>query len=238
MARREKPDHSPVTAADEASEAVILAGLREILPDIPVVSEESTGQANPQRHGIEFVLVDPLDGTRELLAGRDEFTVNIAIISRGRPLVGVVVAPARGLLWRGIVNSGAERLVLAPGEPPQAARERRLIHTRELLFFLFSVLFIFFYFFFFILFYFARRNPATRISCGSSLKFCQIAEGAADLYPRLSPTFEWDVAAGHAVLAAAGGVVTTIEGAPLTYGQPDFRVPAFIACGDRNAAAA
>lgn len=237
LKRREKADHSPVTAADEASEAVILAGLHDILPGIPVVSEESTGQANPQRHEIDFVLVDPLDGTREMLAGRDEYTVNIAILSRGRPLVGVVAAPARGLLWRGIVGTGAERLVLAPGDRPQAARERRTIQARTPPMGALIALVSRSHLDPATEAYLAHRNPAERISCGSSLKFCKIAEGSADLYPRLSPTFEWDVAAGHAVLAAAGGAVTTPEGVPLAYGRPDCRVTGFIASGDRNTAA-
>lgn len=238
LARRDKPDRSPVTAADEAAQAVILDGLGQLLPGVPVVSEEAAGQAEAAALGPRFILVDPLDGTRELLAGRDEFTVNIAIISGGRPVVGVVAAPARGLLWRGIVSAGAERLALMPGARPQAATARSAIHTRarpasglvalvsrshldpatEA--------------------YLARLKPAERIGCGSALKFCRIAEGAADLYPRLAPTSEWDVAAGHAVLAAAGGDVTMPDGEPLCYGQPGFRIPAFIAWGKRDAATA
>jgi 3'(2'), 5'-bisphosphate nucleotidase len=238
LAPRKKADLSPLTAADEASEAVILAALNELLPGVPVVSEEAAGRAAPGPLGAQFILVDPLDGTRELLAGRDEFTANIAIVSEGQPLLGVVSAPARGLLWRGIVGAGAERLALAPGQPPQSARERRAIHTRarpahglvavvsrshldpatEA--------------------YLARRNIAQRNACGSSLKFCLLAQGSADLYPRLSPTSEWDVAAGHAVLAAAGGAVTRPDGSPLTYGHPGFRIPAFVAVGDPGLAVA
>ena len=214
LAARDKPDHSPVTAADDASEAMILAGLREILPNLPVVSEESTGQANPQSHEIDFVLVDPLDGTRELLAGRDEFTVNIAIISRGRPLAGVIAAPAHGLIWRGIVGHGAERLALTPGDPLQAARDRRAIRTRAMQAGALVALVSRSHLDSATEAYLAGQNPAKRISCGSSLKFCRIAEGSADLYPRLSPTYEWDVAAGHAVLSAAGGAVTTPQRAP------------------------
>lgn len=235
LARRDKPDRSPVTAADEAAQAVILDGLGQLLPGVPVVSEEAAEQAAPTALTANFILVDPLDGTRELLAGRDEFTVNIAIISNGRPVVGVIAAPARGLLWRGIVGAGAERLALVPGAGPQAARARNAIHTRarpanslialvsrshldpstEA--------------------YLARLKLAERIGCGSALKFCLLAEGVADLYPRLAPTSEWDVAAGHAVLAAAGGEVTTPDGGPLSYGQPGFRIPAFIAWGTHAA---
>lgn len=239
LAWQEKRDHSPSTAADLASESVILEGLRRLLPGVPVVSEETAGQSSSGAPERRFVLVDPLDGTRELLAGRDEFTVNIALISGNQPIVGIVAAPARGLMWRGIVGIGAERIALAPGALPNSARDRIAIHTRaqpatglvalvsrshldpatET--------------------YLARMNPTAKIACGSSLKFCQIAEGMGDLYPRLAPTSEWDVAAGHAVLAAAGGFVTAPNGDPLTYGRnSNYRIPAFIARGDRDLAIA
>ncbi len=235
LAEREKSDRSPVTAADLASETVILEGLGRLLPDVPVVSEETANRHPPTPPMADFLLVDPLDGTRELLAGRDEFTVNIALVHRGQPRMGVIAAPARGLVWRGIVGRGAERLALSPGAPPENAGEAIAIRTRpqpprslvalvsrshldqatEN--------------------YLAQFKPAERISCGSSLKFCRLAEGAADLYPRLAPTSEWDVAAGHAVLVAAGGTVTDPNGEPLIYGRSkDFRIPAFIARGDRN----
>jgi 3'(2'), 5'-bisphosphate nucleotidase len=235
---RTKADLTPVTAADHAAEAVILEGLARLLPDTCVVSEEAVGRALPDRIPDRFVLVDPLDGTRELVAGRDEFTINLAIVDGGRPRLGIVAAPAQGLLWRGIEGSGAERLRLSPGAPANAAQGHSIIRTRpapraglvaavsrshldpqtEALL--------------------ARLPIAARHACGSALKFCQIAEGSADVYPRLSPTCEWDVAAGHAVLAAAGGVVTTPEGAPLSYGRiaENFRVPAFVAWGDPEAA--
>jgi 3'(2'), 5'-bisphosphate nucleotidase len=236
LARREKADGSPVTAADEASEAVILNGLTGLLPGIAVISEETAGRVAPGPLGSRFVLVDPLDGTREFLAGRDEFIVSIAIIENGAPRLGLVAAPARGVIWRGIVGTGADRLVLAPGEPPRAARERRAIRARprpphglvavasrshfdtatEALL--------------------LRLQPAEQIRCGSALKFALIAEGTADVYPRLSPTSEWDIAGGHAVLTAAGGAVRTPAGTPLGYGQRDFRVPAFIASGDPDLA--
>lgn len=235
---RTKADLTPVTAADHAAEAVILERLARLLPDTCVVSEEAVGRALPDRIPDRFVLVDPLDGTRELVAGRDEFTINLAIVDGGRPRLGIVAAPAQGLLWRGIEGSGAERLRLSPGAPANAAQARSIIRTRpapraglvaavsrshldpqtEALL--------------------ARLPIAARHACGSALKFCQIAEGSADVYPRFSPTCEWDVAAGHAVLAAAGGVVTTPEGAPLRYGRiaENFRVPAFVAWGDPEAA--
>ncbi len=234
---RAKSDHSPVTAADEAAEAVILNGLARVLPGVPVVSEEAAGRTPPAYLGDQFILVDPLDGTRELLAGRDEFTVNVAIVSDGRPVLGIVAAPALGLVWRGQIGR-AERLRLAPGTHADAAYEQIEIRTRpcpatgliaavsrshldgETQAFL-------------------ARLPVTKtLNCGSAVKFCQVAEGAADIYPRFGTTCEWDVAAGHAVLAAAGGSLTTPEGTPLPYGRiaERFRVPGFIAWGDPSAA--
>jgi 3'(2'), 5'-bisphosphate nucleotidase len=231
---RTKPDQSPVTAADHAAEALILDRLRRVLPGVPVVSEEAAGRAPPAKLADTFVLVDPLDGTREFIAGSDEFTVNLAIVTAQRPVLGIVAAPALGLLWRGAERGPAERLRLAPGAPASAARERQPIRSRPWpsggLIAAVSR---------------SHRDPRTQallarlpvteeIVSGSAIKFCRVAEGAADLYPRLAPTCEWDVAAGHAVLAAAGGTVTTPEGAPLRYGKiaESFRIPAFIAWGD------
>ncbi|HWP25569.1 MAG TPA: 3'(2'),5'-bisphosphate nucleotidase CysQ [Xanthobacteraceae bacterium] len=231
LARRNKPDGSPVTAADEASEAVIQAALRELLPGIPVISEE-TGGAVTALLGSRFVLVDPLDGTREFLAGRDEFTVNIAIVENGTPRLGVIAAPARGVVWRGIVGSGAERLVLAPGEPARAARERRPIRSRPRPAAGVVAVTSRSHFDAATQAWLRRLNPVQQIRCGSSLKFALIAEGIADVYPRLSPVSEWDIAAGHAVLLAAGGAVRTPAGAPLSYGRSDLRIPAFVASGD------
>jgi 3'(2'), 5'-bisphosphate nucleotidase len=237
---RTKADLSPVTVCDEAAEAAILSGLARVLPGVAVVSEEAASGAPPSSLPDSFVLVDPLDGTRELIAGRDEFTVNVAIVRGGRPRLGIVAAPAQGVVWRGSEGGGAERLQLAPGVPASAARERSAIRTRpapraglvavvsrshldaETEAFL------------------ARLPIAGRLTSGSAVKFCQVAEGAADVYPRLSTTCEWDVAAGHAVLAAAGGVLTAPGGAALSYGQigRNFRVPAFVAWGDPAAPAA
>lgn len=237
---RTKSDLSPVTAADQAAETVILAGLSRLLPGVPVVSEEAAERAVPTSLSGSFVLVDPLDGTRELIAGRDEFTVNVAIVTGGRPRLGIVAAPAKGLLWCGLEGAGAVRLGLSPGAPASAAHERTAIRARphssgaltaavsrshldpQTQAFL------------------ARLPIAHRLACGSAVKFCQIAEGVADVYPRLSTTCEWDVAAGHAILAAAGGTVTTPQGASLEYGRiaERFRVPAFVAWGDPMAPAA
>ena len=236
VGRQLKADQSPVTAADEASEAAILERLAKLLPGVAVVSEEKSGREAAPALGGSFLMVDPLDGTKEFLAGRDEFTVNLAIITGRTPIAGIVAAPARGLVWRGIVGRGAERLRLRDdgADGAQAIRTRRWpaqggvavvsrshldTETEGFL---------------------ARLGPVTRTPSGSAIKFCQVADGSADVYPRLATTCEWDVAAGHAVVAAAGGVVTKPQGDQLIYGQvaADFRIPAFIAWGDPEKAAA
>jgi 3'(2'), 5'-bisphosphate nucleotidase len=222
---RLKADRSPVTAADEAADAVIAQGLARILPGLVVVSEESRSRA---ALGASFALVDPLDGTKEFVAGRGEYTVNLAIVTDGEPIAGFIAVPALGLLYRGIVGRGAERLALDPAIAPVAIHCRRApadglvaavsrshpdAATQAFL---------------------DRLGVAARITCGSALKLCRIAEGAADVYPRLSPTSEWDTAAGHAIVAAAGGLVATPSGAPLRYGRADqdFKIAGFVAWGD------
>lgn len=237
---REKPDSSPVSAADEASEAVILEGLAALMPGVPIVSEETTGNQAVEGLGGRFFIVDPLDGTREFLAGLDEFTVNIALVDKGMPMAGVVAAPARGLVWRGHVlpgqqNLGAERLALRPGEAPARARERTAIHTRPRPSIGARVLVSRSHLDPATDAYVDRLPEAQRTACGSALKFCLLAEGSADLYPRLAPTSEWDVAAGHAVLAGAGGALLRPDGSPLRYGEGDFRIAGFIASGDHPA---
>ena len=237
---RTKPDQSPVTAADEAAEAVILDGLARLLPGVCVISEEATGRGKAIVPGDEFVLVDPLDGTRELLAGRDEFTINVALVRRGFPVLGIVAAPALGTIWRTAAGHGAERLRLAPGAFAGAAAEIVAIRTRPMPkagivaavsrshFDPATEAFL------------MRFANVTRLVSGSAIKFCRVAEGAADIYPRLAPTCQWDLAAGHAVLAAAGGAVTTPGRSPLIY-RPEIDgllVPGFIAWGDPAAAAA
>ena len=235
VSRRLKPDQSPVTAADEASEAVILEGLARLLPNVPVVSEEMAGSTTPPALDHSFIVVDPLDGTREFLAGRDEFTVNLAIVTRGVPVAGIIAAPSRSQIWRGVVGQQAERLrLLADGaDRPQPIHARRwpgqsavAVMSRSHLD-LDTEAFL------------ARFKPITRQPSGSAIKFCQIAEGAVDVYPRLATTCEWDVAAGHALVVAAGGIVTTPQGSALPYGRvaENFRVPAFIAWGDPAKAA-
>lgn len=236
VSHRLKDDRSPVTAADEASEHVILEGLARLLPGMPVVSEEMAGKEAPPALGGSFILVDPLDGTKEFIAGRDEFTVNVAIVSGGAPIAGVISAPKRGDLWRGAVGISAEHLRLLPHGADQA----RAIRTRpwpsqgavavvsRSHYDPATDAFL------------ARLPPVAHDSSGSSIKFCRIAEGAADVYPRLGTTCEWDIAAGHALVVAAGGIVTTPQGTPLPYGRAaeNFRVPGFFAWGDPSKAAA
>jgi 3'(2'), 5'-bisphosphate nucleotidase len=235
---RAKADDSPVTAADQASEAVMMEGISRLLPGVSVVSEEAVAISPPTSLSDTFVLVDPLDGTRELIAGRDEFTINVAVVIDGSPRLGIVAAPARSLLWRGIEGRGAERLVLATGAPAKAARERTAIRTRPCSPSGLSVVVSRSHLDARTAALLTRLPVIERIACGSAVKFCQLAEGAADFYPRLSTTCEWDVAAGHAVLAAAGGLVVTPEGNPLAYGrvEAELRVPAFLAWGDPSAA--
>jgi 3'(2'), 5'-bisphosphate nucleotidase len=230
-----KPDQSPVTKADVASEAAILEGLARLLPDVQVVSEEMASAKAPPPLDGSFFVVDPLDGTREFIAGRDEFTVNLAIVTRGTPVLGIIAAPNRGQVWRGIVGGQAEQLrLLADGaDQSRPIRTRRWPEQNGVAVVSRSHLdpateaFL------------ERLGPVTRASSGSAVKFCQIADGSADVYPRLATTCEWDVAAGLALVAAAGGIVTTPDGGSLTFGhaEKNFRVPAFIAWGDPAKAA-
>jgi 3'(2'), 5'-bisphosphate nucleotidase len=226
-----KADGSPVTEADLAADRIIAEGLARLLPDIPALSEERAALGRPVTGS--FFLIDPLDGTKEFVAGRDEFTVNLALVTDGAPLLGIVGAPALGLIWRGVVGRGAERLTLgpvrslepirtrpmpAPGQGWLAAVSRSHGDPRTEAFI-------------------DARPMAQRQVIGSAIKFCAVAEGRADIYPRLGPTCEWDIAAGQAVLTAAGGKVTDGHGAPLRFDQPgeNFIVPEFIAWGDPRA---
>lgn len=221
---RIKADASPVTVADEAAEAVILAGLAELTPQIPVVAEETVAAGCiPALDDGPFWLVDPLDGTKEFISRNGEFTVNIALVDGREAVLGVVLAPALGKVWWGARGHGALACEAAGGEArPIAVRQRPArpvaVASRS------------------------HADPQTeafldeagvaeRISAGSSLKFCLVAEGRADLYPRFGRTMEWDTAAGHAVLSAAGGRVVTRDGAPFLYRKPGFENPGFIASG-------
>ena len=229
-----KTDGSPVTEADLAADTVIAEGLAQIAPEIPSLSEERVRSAVLPFEN-SFFLIDPLDGTKEFVAGRDEFTVNLALVTHGIPLLGIVSAPALGLIWRGIVGRGAERLTLRGdkplvepiatrrcpprGEPWTVAVSRSHGDARTEAFI-------------------AERPSAVRTVLGSAVKFGRVAEGKVDIYPRLSPVCEWDVGAGHAVIVAAGGKITDSKGAALRFGagREDFIVPEFIAWGDPAAA--
>jgi 3'(2'), 5'-bisphosphate nucleotidase len=231
---RMKADHSPVTAADEASEAALLNGLKRLIPNVPVLSEEAFSRDGCGALGRSFVLADPLDGTREFLAGLDEYAINLAIVTDGMPVGGIVAAPARGLIWRG-ANGKAERLRHfgrgAVGEHEEIrtrrwpARDAVATISRSHLDGVTDA--------------YLAHMPITREACGSAIKFCKLAEGTADIYPRFGPTSEWDIAAGHAVLVAAGGLVTGPARMPLAYGNAgnNYVVPAFIAWGDPEKAA-
>jgi 3'(2'), 5'-bisphosphate nucleotidase len=232
---RMKADASPVTQADERAEAHIVPALQALLPEVPVVAEEAFAQGRLRLQEVaaapRFWLVDPLDGTREFLARNGEFTVNIALVEAGRPVLGVVLVPAEapaGTLYLGAVGLGAWRVRGAEAPQPIAVRREpaeglTLVSSRShddataLETFLAG--------------YLRGRRIASRRPAGSSLKLCLVACGQADLYPRLGRTMEWDIAAGHAVLAAAGGRVLTLEGEPLRYGKPGFENPAFVAVG-------
>ena len=225
-----KIDGSPVTEADLAADRIIAEGLAQLAPAIPSLSEERVDKDAPP-YKESFFLVDPLDGTKEFVAGRQEYTVNVALVSAGTPLLGIVSAPALGLIWRGLVGRGAERLTLGGGRPlieplrtrpcpprgePWTVAVSRLHGDAR------TEAFI------------AERPGAIRCELGSAVKFGRVAEGAVDIYPRLSPTSEWDVAAGHAVVTAAGGRITDSRGASLVFGtgQNGCIVPEFIAWGD------
>jgi len=229
-----KEDKSPVTAADRDAEAIILEGLRKFIPDVPVVSEEAAAGGHIPEIGHRFFLVDPLDGTKEFINKNGEFTVNIALIEERIPVAGVVYAPAKDRMFFGYGAGHAFEQAVAPsadgkakaGAPkPIAARKpaedglvviasrtHRDTKTDE---------------------YLSLYKVKEFLAAGSSLKFCLVAAGEADLYPRHGRTMEWDTAAGHAVLLAAGGNVTQLDGAPLLYGKIERGLdnPFFVARG-------
>lgn len=237
-----KADASPVTEADTAAEAILLAALARLAPGVPVVAEEECAAGRIPAVGDAFFLVDPLDGTKEFVRRGGEFTVNVGLVEQGAPTLGVVYAPELGRLYAGDLRLGVAWSAAVgdagPGEgglgegnlgegnlgPPEPLHVRTPGAAYVVA---------------------ASKSHATpaidaylqgyavemRVAVGSSLKFCLLAAGEADLYPRPSPTSEWDTAAGHAVLAAAGGRVFGPDGAPLTYGKPGFFNPGFVACG-------
>ena len=218
-----KGDASPVTEADHAAERIILAALAGAAPGVPVIAEEEVAAGRIPAHDDLYFLVDPLDGTKEYIRGGDDYTVNIGLIRAGEPVLGVVLAPEQERLFAGINGNGAwierrggERQSLGVREPGEtlvavASKSHFTQATDD---------------------YLATLGSACeRISVGSSLKFCILAEGEADIYPRLSPTSEWDTAAGHAVLLAAGGRIEGPDGLPLAYGKRAFLNRGFLAMG-------
>jgi len=220
----QKRDQSPVTLADARAEAVILRHLAAA-SDIPIISEEQAeADGLPASAAERFWLVDPLDGTKEFIKRNGEFTVNIALIEQGRPILGVVGIPVRGLIYAAAGPGTAHRrdadgtLVpiearVCPAEGATVTSSRSHATNDELDRLL------------------ATRKVADRKTAGSALKFCMVAEGTADLYPRMGPTMEWDTAAGHAVLEAAGGRMTRLDGTAFLYGKPGFLNPGFLAEG-------
>jgi 3'(2'), 5'-bisphosphate nucleotidase len=220
---RGKGDASPVTEADERAEASIVAALHALTPDIPIVAEEAVAAGHVPQVGGLFWLVDPLDGTKEFVGRNGEFTVNIALVQDGAPVLGVVYAPALGRMFAGAVGGDAyledidgRRAIRCRPVPPEgltvvASRSHGDAAALDA--------------------YLASSKVASLTSAGSSLKLCLVAAGEADLYPRLGRTMEWDIAAGHAVLRAAGGKVSDLSGALLGYGKPGFENPHFVASG-------
>lgn len=221
-----KADGSPVTAADNDADAIILSALRTLTPDIPVVTEEEVAAGRiPDISSGTFWLVDPLDGTKEFIKRNGEFTVNIALIQGGEPALGVVMLPVGGTIYAASGPGTAVRG--APGQKDEPIQVRPVpavgltvltsrshadnAAVEEFL---------------------TGRRVANRVAAGSSLKFCRVAEGVGDVYPRLGPTCEWDIAAGHAVLIGAGGSLTLLDGEPFPYGKaPTFLNPHFVAWG-------
>ncbi|MCP4934539.1 MAG: 3'(2'),5'-bisphosphate nucleotidase CysQ [bacterium] len=228
-----KKDTSPVTKADRAAEAVILTALVKIAPDIPIIAEEAASEGKTPQIGERFFLVDPLDGTKEFIRKSNEFTVNIALIERGNPVFGIVYAPAIQQVYITLAPNRAvmaqmdtdqakitlnelELLTLKTRSTPDkglsivASKSHMTLETSE----------------------FIQQFEVSELkSAGSSLKFCMLAKGDADLYPRFGPTMEWDTAAGHAVLVAAGGQVVHPDGSPFIYGKAEqnYLNPFFIA---------
>jgi 3'(2'), 5'-bisphosphate nucleotidase len=221
FAVRAKGDASPVTEADERAEALIVPALRALAPGVPVVAEEMVARGESEATARAFWLVDPLDGTREFASRNGEFTVNIAFVVDGAPLLGVVLAPALGRIYGGVVGRGAWvddgsgrvaiRVRPAPAEGLTVVASRSHGDTALLERYL------------------SGMQVARVVEAGSSLKLCLLAAGEADLYPRFGRTMEWDIAAGHAVLAAAGGSVRTLDGGVLAYAKPGFENPHFVA---------
>jgi 3'(2'), 5'-bisphosphate nucleotidase len=222
-----KSDASPVTIADRAAEAIILKALARVAPDVEVIAEEEVAAGRTPKVGDCFFLVDPLDGTKEFVRRGTDFTVNIGLIEHGAPTLGVIFAPARAELYAGDVKAGAAwfsrdggartPLKCRPPVSPPVALASKSHDTPATEAYLKAI------------------GAGERIAIGSSLKFGLLARGEADVYPRPSPTMEWDTAAGHAILLAAGGKAFAPSGQPLTYGKADFFNPGFVATGGMQA---
>jgi len=222
-----KDDKSPLTAADKASHEVIVAGLKKHFPDIPILSEEGKDIPYDERKNwSRFWLVDPLDGTKEFIKRNGEFTVNIALVEDGAPVLGVVYVPVQGKMYSGIVGQGAWCETRGPKPETKEIKVRKPDPEKGL-----TVVM-------------SRSHPSPELEAylkdikvaealpvGSSLKICVVAEGKADLYPRLGPTMEWDTAAGHAVAIAAGGSVKTPKGEVLSYNKENLLNPYFVVKG-------
>ena len=218
-----KSDGSPVTAADQAAEDYIIPALNSVVPGIPIVAEESVSAGNiPDISNGTFWLIDPLDGTKEFINRNGDFTVNIGLIESGTPTMGVIVTPINNCIWTGSLTDGACKFLNGTQqiiETRQANKTKMTVvasrshRSPELESFI------------------SKLEVEHSISRGSSLKFCLIAEGEADIYPRTGPTMEWDTAAGHAILIAAGGSVTNFDGTTFRYGKPNFLNGWFIAQG-------
>ncbi len=227
-----KPDSSPLTEADLRAHRVIVAGLQDLAPDLPIISEEFEPPPFAlRRRWSRYWLVDPLDGTKEFVDRNGEFTVNIALIDAGAPVLGLVGVPVRGSVYVGDCEAGRAWRVDEDGRATLRTRPMKdgavtVVASRRhgggrLEDYLDAVA--------------ANIGPVTRTAVGSSLKFCLLAEGEADFYPRLGPTSEWDIAAAHAVLEAAGGAVMQLDGAPIEYNaKKSFLNPDFIAVGDAD----
>jgi 3'(2'), 5'-bisphosphate nucleotidase len=221
-----KPNFSPVTEADHASEAVIVAALRRATPDIHVVAEEEIAAGHmPQRSGRTYWLVDPLDGTRDFVAQRDTFTINIGLVRQGRPVLGVVAVPASAEFFGGLVGKGAwkqsvsgrRRIAVRPAPPDGLTVLSSRMRSDEAL----------------IRAHVAPHHVGSITMLSSALKFCRIAEGAADFYGRFGRTMEWDTAGPEAILTAAGGRVVTLDGQPMVYEKPQWVNPPFACWGGK-----
>ena len=215
-----KSDASPVTEADHAAEALILKGLRAAVPDIPVIAEEEVAAGLQASATPAYWLVDPLDGTREFAAGRDDFTVNIGLVRNGRAYLGAMALPAYHQLYTGGIGLPAQRkdptgthtihVRTPPAEGLSVLASRHYADDPRLASYL------------------GARRVASVGNIGSAVKFARVAEGAVDLYPRLGPTMEWDTAAPHAIVEAASGHITLLDGSPLLYGKPEWKNPPFV----------